>query len=124
MQRRGVRRLEEDAHHERAKILPAAAEYLEAKPTSSRASSRARRASSLALAKGYPGSAQTLRFYAVEGQSFSGDLSQDDPDIEKSQRERRATSRRGISVSIPARKIAPALITAIRSSSKPSSDRR
>ena len=62
-------------------------------------------------------SAQTLRFYAVEGQSFSGEtFPNDDPDmIVYSAREPlgvvTAITPWNFPISIPARKIAPALIT-------------
>lgn len=73
-------------------------------------------------------SAQTLRYYAVEGQSFTGEtFPNDDPNMKVS------TEREPIGVvsvitpwnfplSIPARKIAPALITGNTVVFKPSSD--
>jgi len=73
-------------------------------------------------------SAQTLRFYAVEGQSFTGEtFPHDDPNMKVS------TEREPLGVisvitpwnfpiSIPARKIAPALITGNTVVFKPSSD--
>jgi alpha-ketoglutaric semialdehyde dehydrogenase len=73
-------------------------------------------------------SAQTLRFYAVEGQSFTGEtFPNDDPNMKVS------TEREPLGVvsvitpwnfplSIPARKIAPALITGNTVVFKPSSD--
>ncbi len=73
-------------------------------------------------------SAQTLRFYAIEGQSFTGEtFPNDDPNMKVS------TEREPLGVvsvitpwnfplSIPARKIAPALITGNTVVFKPSSD--
>nr|MDQ2735096.1 aldehyde dehydrogenase family protein [Pseudomonadota bacterium] len=72
--------------------------------------------------------AQTLRFYAIEGQSFTGETyPQDDPDmVVYSQREPLGVvsviSPWNFPVSIPARKIAPALITGNTVVFKPSSD--
>lgn len=73
-------------------------------------------------------SAQTIRFYAAEGQSFSGEtFVNDDPDmVVYSQREPLGVvtviSPWNFPVSIPARKIAPALITGNTVVFKPSSD--
>ncbi len=73
-------------------------------------------------------SAQTIRFYAVEGQSFSGEtFVNDDPDmVVYSQREPLGVvtviSPWNFPVSIPARKIAPALISGNTVVFKPSSD--
>jgi len=73
-------------------------------------------------------SAQTIRFYAVEGQSFTGEtFVNDDPDmIVYSQREPLGVvtviSPWNFPISIPARKIAPALITGNTVVFKPSSD--
>lgn len=73
-------------------------------------------------------SAQTLRFYAVEGQTFTGEtFPNDDPDmVVYSQREPLGVvtviSPWNFPVSIPARKIAPALITGNTVVFKPSSD--
>ena len=73
-------------------------------------------------------SAQTLRFYAVEGQTFSGEsYPNDDPDmLVYSLREPLGVvtviSPWNFPVSIPARKIAPALITGNTVVFKPSSD--
>ncbi|WP_312438836.1 aldehyde dehydrogenase family protein [Achromobacter sp.] len=73
-------------------------------------------------------SAQTIRFYAVEGQSFTGETyPNDDPDmIVYSQREPLGVvtviSPWNFPISIPARKIAPALITGNTVVFKPSSD--
>ncbi|HEY6820696.1 MAG TPA: aldehyde dehydrogenase family protein [Burkholderiales bacterium] len=73
-------------------------------------------------------SAQTLRFYAIEGQSFSGEtFPNDDPDmLVYSAREPlgvvTAITPWNFPISIPARKIAPALITGNTVVFKPSSD--
>jgi aldehyde dehydrogenase (NAD+) len=73
-------------------------------------------------------SAQTIRFYAVEGQSFTGEtFVNDDPDmIVYSQREPLGVvtviSPWNFPISIPARKIAPALIMGNTVVFKPSSD--
>ncbi len=73
-------------------------------------------------------SAQTLRFYAVEGQSFTGEtFVNDDPDmVVYTQREPLGVvtviSPWNFPISIPARKIAPALITGNTVVFKPSSD--
>ena len=83
----------------------------------------------LALAKDeFLRAAQTLRFYAVEGQSFAGEtLPNDDPGmIVYTQREPLGVvaviTPWNFPVSIPARKIAPALITGNTVVFKPSSD--
>src|SRR5205814_1382694 len=67
----------------RAKILTAAAEYLEANVERFARELTREEGKSLALAKDeFLRSAQTLRFYAVEGQSFSGEtFPQDDADM-------------------------------------------
>ena len=113
----------------RAKILNAAAEYLE-----NHADKFARE---LTREEGKPlnqskdeilRSAQTIRFYAVEGQSFAGETyPNDDPDmIVYSQREPLGVvtviAPWNFPVSIPARKIAPALIAGNTVVFKPSSD--
>ncbi|MGY6268223.1 aldehyde dehydrogenase family protein [Achromobacter denitrificans] len=73
-------------------------------------------------------SAQTIRFYAVEGQSFTGETyPNDDPDmVVYSQREPLGVvtviSPWNFPISIPARKIAPALIAGNTVVFKPSSD--
>lgn len=73
-------------------------------------------------------SAQTIRFYAVEGQSFTGEtFVNDDPDmVVYSQREplgvAAVISPWNFPISIPARKIAPALIAGNTVVFKPSSD--
>jgi alpha-ketoglutaric semialdehyde dehydrogenase len=113
----------------RAKILTAAAEHLEANVDKFARELTREEGKSLALAKDeFLRSAQTLRFYAVEGQSFSGETyPQDDPDMTVySQREPlgvvTAITPWNFPVSIPARKIAPALITGNTVVFKPSSD--
>jgi aldehyde dehydrogenase (NAD+) len=113
----------------RAKILTAAAEYLEANVERFARELTREEGKSLALAKDeFLRSAQTLRFYAVEGQSFSGEtFPQDDPEmVVYSQREPlgvvTAITPWNFPVSIPARKIAPALITGNTVVFKPSSD--
>jgi len=113
----------------RAAALNAAAAYLETHAD--------RFARELTLEEGKPlaqardefrRSAQTIRFYAVEGQSFSGETyPQDDPDmLVYSQREPLGVvtviSPWNFPVSIPARKIAPALIAGNTVVFKPSSD--
>jgi acyl-CoA reductase-like NAD-dependent aldehyde dehydrogenase len=113
----------------RAAMLTAAAQYLE--------THAGRFAEELTREEGKPlaqskdeflRSAQTLRFYAVEGQTFSGEtFPQDDPDmVVYSQREPLGVvsviSPWNFPVSIPARKIAPALITGNTVVFKPSSD--
>ena len=113
----------------RAKILNAAAEYIEAHTD--------RFAKELTREEGKPlgqardeflRSAQTFRFYAVEGQSFTGEsFPNDDPSmLVYSQREPlgvvTAITPWNFPASIPARKIAPALITGNTVVFKPSSD--
>ncbi|MVW78039.1 aldehyde dehydrogenase family protein [Bordetella sp. 02P26C-1] len=113
----------------RAKILNDAAAYLEAHA--------ARFAEDLTLEEGKAlnqardevmRSAQTLRFYAVEGQTFGGETyPQDDPSqYVYSHREPLGVvtviSPWNFPASIPARKIAPALITGNTVVFKPSSD--
>jgi aldehyde dehydrogenase (NAD+) len=113
----------------RARILTGAAEYLEANVERFARELTREEGKSLALAKDeFLRSAQTLRFYAVEGQSFSGEtFPQDDADmVVYSQREPlgvvTAITPWNFPVSIPARKIAPALITGNTVIFKPSSD--
>jgi aldehyde dehydrogenase (NAD+) len=113
----------------RAKILTVAAEYLEANADTFARELTREEGKSLALAKDeFMRSAQTLRFYAVEGQSFGGEtFPQDDPEMTVfSQREPlgvvTAITPWNFPVSIPARKIAPALITGNTVVFKPSSD--
>lgn len=113
----------------RAAMLNAAAQYLEANAASFGEELTREEGKPLAQAKDeILRSAQTLRFYAVEGQSFSGEtFPQDDPDmVVYSQREPLGVvsviSPWNFPVSIPARKIAPALITGNTVIFKPSSD--
>lgn len=113
----------------RAKILNRAADHLEA--------SAKQIAQELTREEGKPlnqsedevlRSAQTLRFYAVEGQSLSGEtFPNDDPNMTvHSQREPLGVvsviTPWNFPISIPARKIAPALITGNTVVFKPSSD--
>src|SRR4051812_17547280 len=113
----------------RARILQDAADILE--KDSSRIAEELNReeGKALSLAKDEVlRSAQTLRFYAVEGQSFSGEtFPNDDPDmLVYSAREplgvATAITPWNFPFSIPARKIAPALITGNTVVFKPSSD--
>ncbi|MDB5797156.1 MAG: Betaine aldehyde dehydrogenase [Paucimonas sp.] len=113
----------------RAKILNVAADWLEANAQSIAAELTREEGKSLALAKDEVlRSAQTLRFYAVEGQSFTGEtFPQDDPDmLVYTQREPLGVvtviAPWNFPISIPARKIAPALITGNTVVFKPSSD--
>ncbi len=113
----------------RAKVLLVAADFLEANVERFARELTREEGKSLALAKDeFLRSAQTLRFYAMEGQSFSGETyPQDDPDmLVYSVREPlgvvTAISPWNFPVSIPARKIAPALITGNTVVFKPSSD--
>jgi aldehyde dehydrogenase (NAD+) len=113
----------------RAKVLNDAAAYLE--------THAARFAEELTREEGKPPAAskdeflraaQTLRFYAVEGQTFGGETyPNDDPDlVVYSQREPLGVvtviTPWNFPVSIPARKIAPALATGNTVVFKPSSD--
>lgn len=113
----------------RAKILNGAADYLEANAQQFAQELTREEGKSVSLAKDEVlRSAQTLRFYAVEGQSFTGEtFPNDDPDmIVYSQREPLGVvtviSPWNFPISIPARKIAPALITGNTVVFKPSSD--
>ena len=113
----------------RAKILSAAADHLEANADAFALELTREEGKSLALAKDeFLRSAQTLRFYAVEGQSLGGEtFPQDDPDmVVHTLREPlgvvTAITPWNFPVSIPARKIAPALITGNTVVFKPSSD--
>jgi acyl-CoA reductase-like NAD-dependent aldehyde dehydrogenase len=113
----------------RAKILTAAADHLEANAEAFARDLTREEGKSLALAKDeFLRSAQTLRFYAIEGQSFTGEtFPQDDADmVVYTQREPlgvvTAITPWNFPVSIPARKIAPALITGNTVVFKPSSD--
>ena len=113
----------------RAKVLQGAADHLEANVASFAEELTREEGKSLALAKDEVlRSAQTLRFYATEGQSFSGEtFPNDDPDmLVYSAREPlgvvTAITPWNFPISIPARKIAPALITGNTVVFKPSSD--
>jgi alpha-ketoglutaric semialdehyde dehydrogenase len=113
----------------RAKLLLGAADYLEANAARCAEEMTREEGKSIALAKDeFLRSAQTLRFYAIEGQSFGGEsFPQDDADMLV------YTAREPLGVvavitpwnfpvSIPARKIAPALVTGNTVVFKPSSD--
>lgn len=113
----------------RARILNKAADYLET--NADRFASELTREQGKALNLGKDEilrSAQTLRFYAVEGQSFTGEtFPQDDAGmIVYSEREPLGVvsviTPWNFPVSIPARKIAPALIAGNTVVFKPSSD--
>jgi len=113
----------------RAKVLHAAADYLEAHAASFAEELTREEGKSIALAKDEVlRSAQTLRFYAVEGQTFTGEVfPQDDTDmLVYSAREPLGVvaviAPWNFPISIPARKIAPALITGNTVVFKPSSD--
>jgi aldehyde dehydrogenase (NAD+) len=113
----------------RAKLLQAAADYLESNVAAFAQELTREEGKSLALARDeILRSAQTIRFYAVEGQSFSGEtFPQDDPDmLVYSAREPLGVvsviTPWNFPISIPARKIAPALITGNTVVFKPSSD--
>jgi len=113
----------------RAKVLQRAAEHLEANAARFAEELTREEGKSIALAKDeILRSAQTLRFYAVEGQSFSGEtFPQDDPEmLVYSAREPLGVvgviTPWNFPISIPARKIAPALITGNTVVFKPSSD--
>ena len=113
----------------RAKILNRAADHLEANVDRFAAELTREQGKALNLSKDEVlRSAQTLRFYAVEGQSFTGEtFPNDDADmIVYTQREPLGVvsviTPWNFPVSIPARKIAPALITGNTVVFKPSSD--
>jgi acyl-CoA reductase-like NAD-dependent aldehyde dehydrogenase len=113
----------------RAKILNRAADYLEADVDRFAAELTREQGKALNLSKDeILRSAQTLRFYAVEGQSFAGEtFPNDDADmVVYTQREPLGVvsviAPWNFPVSIPARKIAPALITGNTVIFKPSSD--
>ena len=113
----------------RAKVLNDAASVLEANAARFAEELTREEGKSLALAKDEVlRSAQTLRFYAVEGQTFTGEtFPQDDPAmLVYTLREPLGVvtviSPWNFPVSIPARKIAPALITGNTVVFKPSSD--
>lgn len=113
----------------RAKVLLDAADHLETNATRFALELTREEGKPLGLARDeFLRSAQTLRFYAIEGQSFSGEtFPNDDPDmLVYTQREPLGVvtviSPWNFPVSIPARKIAPALITGNTVVFKPSSD--
>ena len=113
----------------RAAMLNSAAQYLETHAAQFAEELTREEGKPVAQAKDeFLRSAQTLRFYAVEGQSFSGETyPQDDADmVVYSQREALGVvtviSPWNFPVSIPARKIAPALIMGNTVVFKPSSD--
>lgn len=113
----------------RARVLNDAAAHLEANADSIAAELTREEGKALNLARDeVMRSAQTLRFYAVEGQTFGGEsFPNDDPDmLVYTLREPLGVvtviSPWNFPVSIPARKIAPALITGNTVVFKPSSD--
>jgi alpha-ketoglutaric semialdehyde dehydrogenase len=113
----------------RAKVLLGAAEHLEGNASAFAEELTREEGKSFALAKEeFLRSAQTLRFYAIEGQSYSGEtFPQDDPEmLVYSLREPLGVvsviTPWNFPVSIPARKIAPALITGNTVVFKPSCD--
>jgi alpha-ketoglutaric semialdehyde dehydrogenase len=113
----------------RARILNKAADYLETNAEKFAAEMTREQGKTVNLAKDeFIRSAQTLRFYAVEGQSFAGEVfPQDDAGmIVYTEREPLGVvsviTPWNFPVSIPARKIAPALITGNTVVFKPSSD--
>jgi len=113
----------------RARILNKAADYLEAHVDRFAAELTREQGKAVSLSKDeILRSAQTLRFYAAEGQSFTGEVfPQDDGEmLVYSEREPLGVvsviTPWNFPVSIPARKIAPALITGNTVVFKPSSD--
>ncbi|WP_082928370.1 aldehyde dehydrogenase family protein [Cupriavidus gilardii] len=113
----------------RAAILNRAAQQLEANADSIARELTREEGKALSLARDEVlRSAQTLRFYAVEGQTFTGEsFPNDDGDmLVYTQREplgvATVISPWNFPISIPARKIAPALITGNTVVFKPSSD--
>jgi acyl-CoA reductase-like NAD-dependent aldehyde dehydrogenase len=113
----------------RANILTRAAEYLEAHAAQFAEEMTREQGKPLNLAKDeFLRSAQTLRFYAVEGQSLTGEtFPNDDPGMTVyTQREPLGVisiiTPWNFPISIPARKIAPALICGNTVVFKPSSD--
>ncbi|MFO1219430.1 MAG: aldehyde dehydrogenase family protein [Burkholderiaceae bacterium] len=113
----------------RAKILHDAAARLDARADAFAAELTREEGKPLAQAKDeFARAAQTLRFYAVEGQTFGGEVyPNDDPDLQVySLREPLGVvtviSPWNFPVSIPSRKIAPALVTGNTVVFKPSSD--
>jgi aldehyde dehydrogenase (NAD+) len=113
----------------RAKLLNRAADYLEAHCEDTAREMTREMGKLLSLAKDeILRSAQTLRFYAVEGQTLAGEtFHNDDGDMEVYTRREplgvvSVITPWNFPVSIPARKIAPALITGNTVVFKPSSD--
>lgn len=113
----------------RARILMGAADLLDARVHSIAEELTREEGKSLALARAeVQRSAETLRFYAVEGQTYTGEtFPQDDPDmVVYTQREPLGVvtviSPWNFPISIPSRKIAPALITGNTVVFKPSTD--
>ena len=113
----------------RAAILNRAADHLEANAAGIAEELTREEGKALSLSKDEVlRSAQTLRFYAVEGQTFTGETyPNDDPEmVVYSQREPLGVvtviAPWNFPVSIPARKIAPALIAGNTVVFKPSSD--
>lgn len=113
----------------RAQILMQAANLLQSRADQIAEELTREEGKSLALAKGEVlRSAETLRFYAVEGQTYTGEtFPQDDPDmVVYTQREPLGVvsviSPWNFPISIPSRKIAPALITGNTVVFKPSTD--
>ena len=113
----------------RAKVLNAAADYLEVNAARFGEELSREEGKSVALAKDeFLRAAQTFRFYAIEAQTFGGETyPQEDPKMMVySQREPLGVvsviSPWNFPASIPARKIAPALITGNTVVFKPSSD--
>ena len=113
----------------RAQVLVRAADLLEQRADQIAQELTREEGKSLALAKAEVlRSAETLRFYAVEGQTYTGEtFPQDDPDmVVYTQREPLGVvcviSPWNFPISIPSRKIAPALITGNTVVFKPSSD--
>lgn len=113
----------------RAQILMTAARLLDERADSIAEELTREEGKSLSLAKGeVQRSAETLRFYAIEGQTYTGEtFPQDDPDmVVYTQREPLGVvtviSPWNFPISIPSRKIAPALITGNTVVFKPSTD--
>ncbi|WP_454007402.1 aldehyde dehydrogenase family protein [Alcaligenes sp. Marseille-Q7550] len=113
----------------RARILNAAADWLDANAARIAEGLTREEGKTLAQSKMEVGrSAQTLRFYAVEGQTYTGEtFPQDDAQqLVYTQREPLGVvsviAPWNFPISIPARKIAPALITGNTVVFKPSSD--
>ena len=113
----------------RAKVLTGAADHIEANVKEFAREMTREEGKAVALARDeFLRSAQTLRFYAMEGQSFGGEtFVQDDPamlvfTVREPLGVVTAITPWNFPVSIPARKIAPALIAGNTVVFKPSSD--